>query len=50
MSTRVAKLIIGDAKALQAWARGYVEFFELAQHIHTAHPAYGIQVKGVDGV
>ena len=29
---------------------GVVQFSELAQHIHTRHPIYGIQARGVDGV
>ncbi len=29
---------------------GTVPFFGLAQHIRTAHPVYGIQAKGVDGM
>lgn len=29
---------------------GTVPFFELAQHIQTANPVYGIQAKGVDGM
>jgi acetoacetyl-CoA synthetase len=29
---------------------GTVPFFGLAQHIRTAHPIYGIQAKGVDGM
>jgi acetoacetyl-CoA synthetase len=29
---------------------GRASFFELAQHIQTRHPVYGIQAKGVDGL
>jgi acetoacetyl-CoA synthetase len=29
---------------------GTVPFFDLAQHIQTANPVYGIQAKGVDGM
>ena len=29
---------------------GRASFFELAQHISTGHPIYGIQAKGVDGM
>lgn len=29
---------------------GRASFFELAQHIRTGHPVYGIQAKGVDGM
>ena len=29
---------------------GSVQFFELAKHIKTANPIYGIQAKGVDGM
>jgi acetoacetyl-CoA synthetase len=29
---------------------GRASFFELAQHIRTGHPIYGIQAKGVDGM
>ena len=29
---------------------GTVPFFELAQHVHTAHSIYGIQAKGLDGM
>lgn len=28
---------------------GTVQFFELAKHIRTSHPIYGIQAKGIDG-
>ncbi len=29
---------------------GYLEFVELARHIQTEHPIYGIQAKGADGL
>src|SRR5580765_4940092 len=29
---------------------GMVQFSELAKHIRTRHPIYGIQARGVDGV
>ncbi len=29
---------------------GTVPFFELAQHVQTEHPIYGIQAKGLDGM
>ena len=29
---------------------GTVQFSELAKHIHTRHPIYGLQAKGVDGL
>ena len=29
---------------------GTVQFVELAEHIRTGHPIYGIQAKGVDGI
>src|SRR5713101_2194343 len=30
--------------------RGTVQFSELAKHIRTGHPIYGIQAKGIDGL
>ncbi len=29
---------------------GTVQFTELAKHIQTGHPIYGIQAKGIDGL
>jgi acetoacetyl-CoA synthetase len=29
---------------------GTVQFSELAKHIHTLHPIYGLQAKGIDGL